>query len=236
VIRIVHPIITSAVGRAVELFSLLPDRPRRDLLPIGRSIITVDGPVGSGKPNKGTDVLLVRFMLNLITALDSKWRGRFKTPMPHDKTFDAELGRRVRAYQEAGGFQMPVREGGNTPTPVVVTAFLKGDDVGAGPAAADAPPVVTEDLFVDGVVDPCQPQSDRGSRSKLVYTIVHLNYHLLVHLRAIQTMRLAPALLAKIDLLKDPNLAPLRAELEVVERNDPDKPNPNPKPGPTIQV
>jgi hypothetical protein len=225
------------LGLAVEFFALLPDGPRRDLLPVRRSIITVDRPVGAGKPNQETNVLLVRFLLNLVTALDGKWRERFKTPLPHDKKFDAELGRRVRAYQEAGGFQMPGSGGGdNPPTPVIVTAFLKGDDVGAGPAVADAPSVIKEDLFVDGVIDPCRSDSDRGSRSKLVYAIDHLNYHLLVRLKATQTMRLAPSLLAQIDLLKDPNLAPLRAELEIVERNDPDKtrPNPKPQPGPVI--
>ena len=202
------------------------------LLPIRRSIVTVDKPVGAGQPNQATDALLVRLMLNLVAGTDPVWRERFKTPLPHEPAFDAELGRRVRAYQEAGGFQMPVR-GADPPPPVVVTAFLRRPAAAATPTAAPSVKVIREPLFVDGVIDPCQPHTDRGSRSKLAYTIVHLNYHLLIRLRgAAQSMRLAPALLKAIDLIQDPKLAPLRTELEQGERTDPDKPRPDPKPNP----
>jgi hypothetical protein len=232
-IRIVRPIITSAVGRAVELFSLLPPGPTPQLLPIRRSIVTVDKPVGAGQPNQKTDVLLVRLMLNLVAGTDPVWRERFKTPLPHEPAFDGELGRRVRAYQEAGGFQ-PLSPRVDPVPPVVVTAFLRRP---AAAAVAGVVPVasfqpVKEPLFVDGVIDPCKPHTDRGSRSKLAYAIVHLNYHLLVRLKATQSMRLTPALLEAIDLIRDPKLAPLRAELERAGRDDPDKPRPNPKPNP----
>jgi len=238
-VRIVHPIITSAVGRALELFTLgKPTVPMPQLLPIRRSILTVDKPVGEGQPNQETDVLLVRLMLNLIAATDAVWRDRFKTPMPHDRKFDAELGRRVRAYQQAGGFQMPVRGADDPPTPVVVTSFLRaGSAAGAGAALADAPAAtVKEALFADGVIDPCKPHTDRGSRSKLVYTVVHFNYHLLLRLR-VQSLRLTPKLIRTIDdVVKDPKLAPLRSELEIAERSDPDKPRPDPNPSPNPPV
>src|SRR5262249_16189913 len=231
-IRIVNPMITSLVGRTIEslevLVGLLQPGAARILLPLRRSIVTVDKPVGAGQPNQETDVLLVRLMLNLVAATDARWKDRFDKPLPHEPKFDAELGKRIRLYQQEGGFQITF----TPPEPQQPTALVGNriQRVGSDGNLCEPPQLTAkEPLFVDGIIDPCRADSDRGSRSKLVYTIVHLNYHLLFKLRALQTMRLAPKLMKMIDHIGDPKLAPLREELDRAEPRDPNRP-PRPEP------
>jgi hypothetical protein len=236
-IRIVHPPISSIVGRfiefTVELALRLPPEPNLPLPVVRRSMITVDKAVGDGKPNQKTDVLLVRLMLNLVAGSDETFRDLFKSPLPHVPTFDEALGSRIRVYQKAGGFSK-TRTLFPPPNPQVVLSFL-GKPAGSVSATAPEKLTASEPLFVDGVIDPCPPDRDRGSRSGMVYTIVHLNYHLLVTLRALGTFRLAPKLIKFIDAIKDANLKPLRDELDRAENSDPDRP-PIPKPQPSLQV
>jgi hypothetical protein len=82
-------------------------------------------------------------------------------------------------------------------------------------------------LFVDGIVDPCKDQIDRGSRSNLVFTIIHLNYHVLKAMGDADA-RIAPVLIKQIDNLRDKKLDQLRDELDEVDRKDPARPNPRP--------
>jgi hypothetical protein len=79
---------------------------------------------------------------------------------------------------------------------------------------------------VDGIIDPCGRDNDRGTRTHLVYTIVHLNYHLMLLEKAVNDMRLAPSLLKEMRNLKEAALDPLEKELTVAERNDPDRNRP----------
>ena len=240
-IRIVDPIITSVVGRMTEVavfLSLnLPPEPA-GFPAVRRSIVTVDKPVGPDQPNQATDVLLVRFMLNLVAGSDRSqggvWQKRFPTVMPHDPKFDKELGRRIRVYQEAGGHRLNLKLSEPAPSDLTIASFVKQGEP-TTPFPAIKPPEVKaqEALFTDSIIDPCRQESDRGARSKRVYSIVHLNYQLLLSLRAMQSGRLAPKLVRFIDLIDDPKLAPLRTELVEVERRDPNRP-PIPSPGPIV--
>src|SRR5262249_45832720 len=117
-IQIVHPILTSKVGIGLTfLFETLRGRfPMPELLAHRGNIVTVGKAVGPDRPNQATDVLLVRFLLNLLMAHSTEWRARFGgRRLPHAPTFDVELGRRVRLYQQAGGFKLPLPEPGSRP-------------------------------------------------------------------------------------------------------------------------
>jgi hypothetical protein len=106
------------------------------------------------------------------------------------------------------------------------------------------PRLFQDPLFVDGVLDPCHDDRDRGTLSQLVYTVVHLNYHLLFLFAELTTMRLGPVLLRELDRIKDQDLGPLRGEVEQAERTDPDRVIPRPPrpapvpipPGPDINI
>lgn len=268
-IKIVHPPITSRVGIGLEFRTeiLLGRLPIPAILPRRGNIVTVEKAVGAGQPNQKTDVLLVRFMLNILAARDEEWKGRFDNkPLPHVPTFDEELGRRIRMYQQAGGFKFTLGSLNSTPGVEVLTLAGPAGRQGVGdlpplppPNPGPLPPLpppnppkpapipeleamkirFEEPLFVDSIIDACPNHRDRGTRSNLIYTIVHLNYHLLLLFKALNEMRLAPKLLKTLSQLKDPALADLAKEMEVVERTDPDRPIPRPPipgPGPSVVV
>ena len=239
-IRIVDPIITSLVGRMTEMAPLLSNRFKLEpqgLPPVRRSIVTVDRPVGPDQPNQATDVLLVRLMLNLVAASDRSqggvWQKRFPTRIEHKPEFDKELGRRIRVYQEAGGHQLTLNPNEPVPGDLVVASFVRQGGSTPVPLPGPKPVKAQEALFADSIIDPCRQESDRGARSKRVYTIVHLNYQLLLFMQAMKTGRLAPRMVKMIDLIDDAKLTPLRTELVEAERRDPNRP-PIPQPGPIV--
>lgn len=230
-IRIVRPTITSKVGLSIELSHLIAFRviPMPTLMPPSRSFVNVDKPIGFGKANQKTDVLLIRFMLNLIAAKNEEFRTRFgQKPLPHEPLFDKELERRIRIYQQAGGleFKFQLKD-----DPLVLAKNRdNGQDLPDLPPLPKPPSnllVIREPLFVDGIIDPCRPEIDRGSRSNLVYTMVHLNYHVLKAFGDLDA-RIAPVLIKQIDTLMDRKLDQLREELDKADRLDPSRPNPRP--------